>query len=132
MHVRVCTSLAQSVGICKRFTESAGVINRAVQKPSKKKTRRVPHYHGEPIVINEDNLVDYLGKAPFDLDRFYKRTPVGVVMGLAWTSMGGSTLYVESNRVSTSTSNSEPTLTVTGVSQLEQLGNLEISYDQCH
>ena len=92
----------------------------------------MPHYHGEPIVINEDNLVDYLGKAPFDLDRFYKRTPVGVVMGLAWTSMGGSTLYVESNRVSTSTSNSEPTLTVTGVSQLEQLENLEISYDQCH
>ena len=74
----------------------------------------MPHYNGDPIVISADNLDKYLGKAPFDLDRFYKRTPAGTVMGLAWTSMGGSTLYVESNRVSTSASNSEPGMTVTG------------------
>lgn len=76
--------------------------------------RKVPHYDGEPIVIDENNLDDYLGKAPFDLDRFYRRTPVGVVMGLAWTAMGGSTLYVESNRVSALNPNAEPSLTLTG------------------
>lgn len=86
-----------------------------VQKaPKKKKMKKVPYYAGDPIVVNEENLDKYLGKPPFDLDRFYKRTPVGVVMGLAWTSMGGSTLYVESNRVSALQNNSEPTLTVTG------------------
>ena len=74
----------------------------------------MPHYDGEPIVIDEGNLDEYLGKAPFDLDRFYRRTPVGVVMGLAWTSMGGSTLYVESNRVSALNPNAEPSMTVTG------------------
>eukprot|EP00983_Pelagomonas_calceolata_P103818 1158955-Pelagomonas_calceolata.AAC.22 len=32
---------------------------------------------------------------PFSQDRFYESCPPGVVMGLAWTAMGGSTLYVE-------------------------------------
>jgi ATP-dependent Lon protease len=76
----------------------------------------VPRYHGNAIIVEEDNLEGYLGKAPFDLDRFYKRTPVGVVMGMAWTSMGGSTLYVESNRVTSSRdSKSGPCLTTTGM-----------------
>ncbi|MEI8365538.1 MAG: endopeptidase La [Parachlamydiaceae bacterium] len=45
--------------------------------------------------ITAQNLVDYLGKPIFTSDRFYERTPVGVCMGLAWTAMGGATLYVE-------------------------------------
>jgi hypothetical protein len=74
----------------------------------------VPTYHGDPIVVDEKQLDHYLGKAPFDLDRFYKRTPVGVAMGLAWTSMGGSTLYIECNRVSSLKPGAEPSLTITG------------------
>ena len=38
-------------------------------------------------------------QAPFTKDRFYDSTPPGVVMGLAWTAMGGATLYVEAARV---------------------------------
>lgn len=68
-------------------------------------------YHGEPIVVDQECLDKYLGKPPFDSDRFYDVTPPGVVMGLAWTSMGGSTLYVESNKVSSS---GTPSLTITG------------------
>ncbi|WP_068466855.1 endopeptidase La [Candidatus Protochlamydia phocaeensis] len=45
------------------------------------------------------NLKDYLGKPVFTSDRFYERTPVGVCMGLAWTAMGGATLYIESIKV---------------------------------
>ncbi len=51
------------------------------------------------IVIQESNLTDYLGKPVFTTDRYFERTPVGVCMGLAWTSMGGATLYVEVIRV---------------------------------
>lgn len=50
-------------------------------------------------VISEESLSKYLGKPIFTTDRFYERTPVGVCMGLAWTSMGGATLYVEATRV---------------------------------
>jgi ATP-dependent Lon protease len=49
--------------------------------------------------ITPDNIKDYLGKPVFTSDRFYEYTPVGVAMGLAWTAMGGATLYVESIKV---------------------------------
>jgi ATP-dependent Lon protease len=49
----------------------------------------------EKVVVNEANLKDFVGLPQFTTDRYYKRTPVGVVMGLAWTSMGGATMYVE-------------------------------------
>lgn len=45
--------------------------------------------------ITPTNLKEYLGKPIFTTDRFYQRTPVGVCMGLAWTAMGGATLYIE-------------------------------------
>jgi ATP-dependent Lon protease len=46
--------------------------------------------------VTDKTLEKYLGKPIFTSDRFYPKTPVGVCMGLAWTSMGGATLYVES------------------------------------
>ncbi|XP_024392421.1 lon protease homolog 1, mitochondrial [Physcomitrium patens] len=53
----------------------------------------------EKLLINETNLPDYVGPPIFQSDRLYEQTPVGVVMGLAWTAMGGSTLYVETSLV---------------------------------
>lgn len=49
--------------------------------------------------INSSNLSTYLGKPMFTSDRFYERTPVGVCMGLAWTAMGGATIYIEAIKV---------------------------------
>lgn len=49
-------------------------------------------------VISEKTLSTYLGKPIFTSDRFYKVNPVGVTTGLAWTAMGGATLYVEAVR----------------------------------
>ncbi|HSX38177.1 MAG TPA: endopeptidase La [Chlamydiales bacterium] len=46
-------------------------------------------------IISEKNLSTYLGKPIFTTDRYYKVNPVGVATGLAWTSMGGATLYIE-------------------------------------
>ncbi|KAH3901811.1 ATP-dependent Lon protease PIM1 SCDLUD_001593 [Saccharomycodes ludwigii] len=48
------------------------------------------------IIIKESNLKDYVGPSVFTTDRLYETTPPGVVMGLAWTSMGGCSLYIES------------------------------------
>eukprot|EP01113_Clastostelium_recurvatum_P025516 TRINITY_DN3069_c0_g1_i2.p1 TRINITY_DN3069_c0_g1~~TRINITY_DN3069_c0_g1_i2.p1 ORF type:complete len:927 (+),score=287.73 TRINITY_DN3069_c0_g1_i2:48-2828(+) len=50
----------------------------------------------QPIRVSEKNLVDFVGKPLFTSDRYYALPPVGVVMGLAWTALGGATLYVES------------------------------------
>lgn len=70
------------------------------EKPSKKKSTKVQlvpekhHYNITPTSLHE-----YLGKPIFTSDRFYERTPVGVCTGLAWTSMGGATLYIEAIKV---------------------------------
>ncbi len=50
----------------------------------------------QKTTVTEKTLTTYLGKPIFTSDRFYKVNPVGVTTGLAWTSMGGATLYVES------------------------------------
>lgn len=49
--------------------------------------------------VTPNNVKDYLGKPQFTSDRFYERTPVGVAMGLAWTALGGATLYIETIKV---------------------------------
>ena len=50
-------------------------------------------------MVNVDDLQGYVGQPPFTSDKIYDTTPAGVVMGLAWTAMGGNTLYVEAAAV---------------------------------
>ncbi len=50
------------------------------------------------VTITDQNLTTYIGKPVFTSDRFYKVNPIGVATGLAWTSMGGATLYIETMR----------------------------------
>lgn len=47
------------------------------------------------LAVTTEKLKDYVGNPIFTSDRMYDVTPPGVVMGLAWTAMGGSTLYIE-------------------------------------
>ncbi len=51
--------------------------------------------------VSSDNLHEYVGKPIFTSDRLYETDPLphGVVMGLAWTSMGGASLYVETQGI---------------------------------
>ncbi len=67
------------------------VAVQVVKSEESKKEKKSEEHH-----VTEKNLEKYLGKPIFTSDRFYPKTPVGVCMGLAWTSMGGATLYVES------------------------------------
>ena len=50
-------------------------------------------------VVGASGLHDLLGKRLYSESDPYKKPRAGVVMGLAWTSMGGSTLYIEAVRV---------------------------------
>jgi Lon-like ATP-dependent protease len=51
--------------------------------------------------VDAADLNTYVGAPPFPTDKLYDTPPVGVVTGLAWTAMGGSTLYVECTPVET-------------------------------
>ena len=57
-------------------------------------TRRV-RGNEEDISIRSSALLDYLGPATFKEDPYHKQELPGVVRGLAWTSLGGSTLNIE-------------------------------------
>merc|ERR1712228_1126347 len=56
---------------------------------------KVVHDKEQAIHVTEDNLKDFVGKPVFSSDKLYPSPPAGVALGLAWTSMGGSTLYIE-------------------------------------
>ncbi|XP_021819220.1 lon protease homolog 1, mitochondrial-like isoform X2 [Prunus avium] len=53
----------------------------------------------EKVLVDSSNLADFVGKPVFHAERIYDQTPIGVVMGLAWTAMGGSTLYIETTQI---------------------------------
>lgn len=52
-------------------------------------------------VVSDENIEDYVGKPIYTSDRMYETDPLphGIVMGLAWTSVGGSALYIESQAI---------------------------------
>ncbi|ETS83322.1 Lon protease [Pestalotiopsis fici W106-1] len=66
------------------------------------------------VTIDKDNLKDYVGPPVFTSDRLYDVTPPGVTMGLAWTQMGGSAMYIESILQSALRPSSNPGLEITG------------------
>lgn len=51
--------------------------------------------------VTSENLSDYVGKPIFTSDRLYEKDPLphGIIMGLAYTSMGGSALYIETQGI---------------------------------
>uniref|UniRef100_A0A8D0ACK7 Lon protease homolog, mitochondrial n=1 Tax=Sander lucioperca TaxID=283035 RepID=A0A8D0ACK7_SANLU len=85
--------------LIRQYCRESGVRN--LQKQVEKVFRKVAFsiVSGEQtaVTVTPDNLQLYVGKPIFTVDRMYDVTPPGVVMGLAWTSMGGSTLFIETS-----------------------------------
>jgi ATP-dependent Lon protease len=83
--------------IIDRYAREAGVRN--FENQIKKIMRRVTRKHAEgscePHRITVERVVDYLGQPRFSEEELYNKDKPGVALGLAWTSLGGTTLYVE-------------------------------------
>lgn len=69
------------------------------EKDTEKNKKKIKKNDPTCFSIIASNVKDYLGKPIFTSDRFYDHPPIGVCMGLAWTAMGGATLYIESIKV---------------------------------
>lgn len=54
----------------------------------------------QPIKVTDKNLSTYLGKVKYRPDKANETAEVGIVRGLAWTSVGGDTLQIEVNTMS--------------------------------
>lgn len=85
-----------------RASEEASNKEKSNKKKGPKKGKETASKHkirAPKITITSKNLSSYLGKPLFYTDRLYETPPVGVAVGLAWTSLGGATIYVESIKV---------------------------------
>jgi ATP-dependent Lon protease len=101
------------------YAREAGVrgLENCIKKIMRKSIARIIKAPTEMVRINKDQLTDMLGKKLFAEDHAFKKPRVGVVTGLAFTSMGGTTLYIESIPVPTG----QP-----GFKQTGQLGQVMI------
>uniref|UniRef100_A0A8D2L916 Lon protease homolog, mitochondrial n=1 Tax=Varanus komodoensis TaxID=61221 RepID=A0A8D2L916_VARKO len=108
--------------LIKQYCRESGVRNlqKQVEKVLRKSAYKIVSGEAEKVEVTPENLQDFVGKPIFTVDRMYTVTPPGVVMGLAWTAMGGSTLFVETSlRRPKEKDNKDGSLEVTG-----QLGDV--------
>ncbi|XP_022381233.1 lon protease homolog, mitochondrial isoform X2 [Enhydra lutris kenyoni] len=85
--------------LIKQYCRESGVRNlqKQVEKVLRKSAYKIVSGEADQVEVTPENLQDFVGKPVFTVERMYDVTPPGVVMGLAWTAMGGSTLFVETS-----------------------------------
>ncbi|KAI6203521.1 Lon protease-like protein, mitochondrial [Aphelenchoides besseyi] len=105
--------------LIKHYCRESGVRN--LQKHIEKKKKKID----SAISVHNDNLRDYVGREKFTSDRLYDVTPPGVIMGLAWTAMGGSALYIEASLRRRFDSNAKTDVVVENGKQHRPEGSLE-------
>nr|WP_298544397.1 endopeptidase La [uncultured Lachnoclostridium sp.] len=85
--------------IIHNYTREAGVRNleRRIGDVCRKAARQFLENDKKSIKITESNLEKYLGKEKVTFEDVNEEDQVGIVRGLAWTSVGGDTLQIEVN-----------------------------------
>jgi ATP-dependent Lon protease len=90
------------IGIIRYYTREAGVRNleREISKICRKAVKHILLTKGtKKVVVNQDNLKEYLGVQRCDYGKADKNNQVGQVTGLAWTQVGGDLLTIEATSV---------------------------------
>ncbi len=85
--------------IIHNYTREAGVRNleRRIGDICRKSARKYLEDKEARIRVTEANLEHYLGKEKISFEDANEENQVGIVRGLAWTSVGGDTLQIEVN-----------------------------------
>ena len=85
--------------IIHNYTREAGVRNleRRIGEICRKAAREFLEKKKKTVHVTEGNLQKYLGKEKITFENANEEDEVGIVRGLAWTSVGGDTLQIEVN-----------------------------------
>lgn len=89
--------------IVRFYTREAGVrgLERQIGAVCRKEARMIAARRKqkltEEVNVTSENLEHYLGKPKYRQDKINEKPEVGIVRGLAWTSVGGDTLQIEVN-----------------------------------
>ena len=85
--------------IARNYTKEAGVrqLERTIGEICRKAAREILEEKKACIRVTDRNLEKYLGKEKYSYNMINQADEVGIVRGLAWTSVGGDTLEIEVN-----------------------------------
>ncbi len=86
------------VGIIRYYTREAGVrgLEREISKICRKAVKKILlNKDNKAVVVNQDNLKEFLGVQRFDYGKAEDSNRIGQVTGLAWTEVGGDLLTIE-------------------------------------
>lgn len=85
--------------VIRGYTKEAGVrsLERKIGEICRKAAREIYEGDQKKATITKKNLEKYLGKEKYTFDHAGKTDEIGIVRGLAWTSVGGDTLEIEVN-----------------------------------
>ncbi len=81
------------------YTREAGVRNleRKIGELCRKAARVIYQENKRSVKVTENNIEKLLGKEKYNYDLINESDEIGIVRGLAWTSVGGDTLQIEVN-----------------------------------
>ena len=87
--------------IIRTYTREAGVRNleREIAKLARKAVTKIVKKENEKVTVTPENLEEFLGVKKFRYGLAEKEDQIGVVTGLAWTSVGGDLLQIEALRL---------------------------------
>ena len=85
--------------IAQNYTKEAGVrqMEREIGNICRKAAREIYEHDKKRVQVTERNIEKYLGKEKYTYQMANAEDEVGIVRGLAWTSVGGDTLQIEVN-----------------------------------
>lgn len=101
------------------YAREAGVRNleKNIRKIFRYCTKEIVENKVEEVKVRVKDLGDILGRRTFSVEKAYKKPRVGVVMGLAYTSYGGATLFIEATKIKSG---------MAGFKQTGQLGKVMV------
>lgn len=96
---QLCIEEAALHEIITGYTKEAGVrsLERRIGEICRKTARKILEEKEETVTVNKENLENFLGRARYTYQKKNETDEVGIVRGLAWTSVGGDTLQIEVN-----------------------------------
>ena len=85
--------------MARNYTKEAGVrqLEREIGNVCRKAAKEILTEHKEKISVTDRNIHRFLGKEKFTYQMANAAPEIGIVRGLAWTSVGGDTLQIEVN-----------------------------------
>ncbi|MFO7887814.1 MAG: endopeptidase La [Eubacteriales bacterium] len=117
--------------VIEKYTRESGVreLERNIGNIIRKAAVRIVEKNKEKVVVNVNSLQKYLGIPKYEYERAYEKDQIGIATGLAWTRVGGETLFIEVNLM-----NGDGKLQLTGQlgDVMKESAKASLSYVRAH